>query len=142
MNLTKQTIILLEKHIQFLGFKAQIHFELEGCYRVKQALDRTKPTERNIINFSAINQQLEKLNIDGEVVTEYWQNQWEYVSKFNGQNLYTAYHMKEVVIVSVARTPIGSFMGSLSSIPAPKLGAVAIKGALEKINLQPEMVEE
>jgi len=50
--------------------------------------------------------------------------------------------MKEVVIVSVARTPIGSFMGSLSSIPAPKLGAVAIKGALEKINLQPEMVEE
>ena len=50
--------------------------------------------------------------------------------------------MKEVVIVSVARTPIGSFMGSLSSIPAPKLGAVAIKGALNKINLQPEMVEE
>jgi acetyl-CoA C-acetyltransferase len=50
--------------------------------------------------------------------------------------------MKEVVIVSVARTPIGSFMGSLSTIPAPKLGAVAIKGALDKINLQPEMVEE
>ena len=50
--------------------------------------------------------------------------------------------MKEVVIVSVARTPIGSFMGSLSSVPAPKLGAVAIKGALNKINLQPEMVEE
>jgi acetyl-CoA C-acetyltransferase len=50
--------------------------------------------------------------------------------------------MKEVVIVSVARTPIGSFMGSLSSIPATKLGAVAIKGALNKINLQPEMVEE
>ena len=50
--------------------------------------------------------------------------------------------MKEVVIVSVARTPIGSFMGSLSSIPAPKLGAVAIKGALNKIDLKPEMVEE
>ncbi len=50
--------------------------------------------------------------------------------------------MKEVVIVSVARTPIGSFMGSLSSIPAPKLGAVAIKGALEKINLDPNLVEE
>lgn len=39
---------------------------------------------------------------------------------------------KEVVIVSVARTPIGSFLGSLSSIPAPQLGAVAIKGALAK----------
>jgi acetyl-CoA C-acetyltransferase len=50
--------------------------------------------------------------------------------------------MKEVVIVSVARTPIGSFMGSLSAIPATKLGAIAIKGALEKINLSPEMVQE
>ncbi|MFN0729964.1 acetyl-CoA C-acyltransferase [Polaribacter gochangensis] len=50
--------------------------------------------------------------------------------------------MKEVVIVSVARTPIGSFMGSLSSIPAPKLGAVAIKGALDKIGLNPALVEE
>lgn len=49
---------------------------------------------------------------------------------------------KEVVIVSAARTPIGSFLGSLSSVPAPKLGAVAIKGALEKINLKPELVQE
>lgn len=50
--------------------------------------------------------------------------------------------MKDVVIVSVARTPIGSFMGSLSSTPATKLGAVAIKGALEKINLSANLVEE
>ncbi|WP_370391061.1 acetyl-CoA C-acyltransferase [uncultured Winogradskyella sp.] len=49
---------------------------------------------------------------------------------------------KEVVIVSAVRTPIGSFLGSLSSIPAPKLGAVAIKGALEKIKLNPELVDE
>jgi acetyl-CoA C-acetyltransferase len=49
---------------------------------------------------------------------------------------------KEVVIVSMARTPIGSFLGALSTVPAPKLGAVAIKGALEKINLKPEMVDE
>ncbi len=49
---------------------------------------------------------------------------------------------KEVVIVSVARTPIGSFMGALSTIPAPKLGATAIKGALQKINLDPSQVEE
>ncbi|MCB7480073.1 acetyl-CoA C-acyltransferase [Christiangramia sediminis] len=49
---------------------------------------------------------------------------------------------KEVVIVSAARTPIGSFLGSLSSIPATKLGSIAIKGALEKINLKPELVEE
>ena len=50
--------------------------------------------------------------------------------------------MKEVVIVSAVRTPIGSFMGSLSSIDAPKLGAIAIKGALEKINLNPSSVDE
>ena len=50
--------------------------------------------------------------------------------------------MKEVFIVSAARTPIGSFLGSLSSIPAPKLGATAIKGALEKINLDPKLVQE
>jgi acetyl-CoA C-acetyltransferase len=50
--------------------------------------------------------------------------------------------MKEVVIVSVARTPIGSFMGALSTIPAPNLGAIAIKGALQKIDLKPEAVEE
>jgi len=50
--------------------------------------------------------------------------------------------MKEVVIVSAVRTPIGSFLGSLSSIPATELGSIAIKGALDKINLKPEMVDE
>lgn len=49
---------------------------------------------------------------------------------------------KKVVIVSAARTPIGSFMGALSTVPAPKLGAAAIKGALDKINLKPELVDE
>ena len=49
---------------------------------------------------------------------------------------------KEVVIVSMARTPIGSFLGSLSTISAPKLGAIAIKGALDKINLNPQLVDE
>mgnify|MGYP001576134425 CR=1 FL=1 len=49
---------------------------------------------------------------------------------------------KDVVIVSAARTPIGSFLGGLSSISAPKLGAVAIKGALEKINLYIEEMEK
>ena len=50
--------------------------------------------------------------------------------------------MKEVVIVAAVRTPIGSFMGALSSIPAPKLGAVAIKGALAKIGVSPNQVDE
>lgn len=50
--------------------------------------------------------------------------------------------MKKVVIVSYARTPIGSFMGKLSSVPATTLGSVAIKGALEKISLDPNDVGE
>ncbi len=50
--------------------------------------------------------------------------------------------MKKIVIVSAVRTPIGSFMGSLSSVSATKLGATAIKGALEKINLDPKLVDE
>ncbi|WP_024480161.1 acetyl-CoA C-acyltransferase [Cellulophaga baltica] len=50
--------------------------------------------------------------------------------------------MKKVVIVSAVRTPIGSFMGSLSTVSAPKLGATAIKGALDKIKLDASLVEE
>jgi len=50
--------------------------------------------------------------------------------------------MKEVVIVSAVRTPMGSFLGGLSSIPAVKLGATAIKGALDKINLDASLVQE
>ncbi|RKS98338.1 acetyl-CoA C-acyltransferase [Flavobacterium sp. 123] len=49
---------------------------------------------------------------------------------------------KRVVIVSAVRTPIGSFMGGLSTVTAPKLGAIAIKGALEKIQLDPNLVNE
>lgn len=49
---------------------------------------------------------------------------------------------KKVVIVSAARTPIGSFMGALSTVSASQLGAVAIKGALDKINLDPKLVDE
>lgn len=50
--------------------------------------------------------------------------------------------MKEVYIVGAARTPMGSFLGALSSVPAPQLGAAAIKGALDKAGIQPEQVGE
>lgn len=50
--------------------------------------------------------------------------------------------MKEVFIVSIARTPVGSFGGSLSSFSATQLGSIAIKGALSKINLDPSQVQE
>ena len=50
--------------------------------------------------------------------------------------------MREVVIVGAARTPIGSFAGALSSVSAPKLGATAIKGAIERAGVAAEQVDE
>ncbi|MEN9940945.1 MAG: hypothetical protein RL286_441 [Bacteroidota bacterium] len=49
---------------------------------------------------------------------------------------------KTVYIVSAVRTPIGAFLGGLSSVPATQLGATAIKGALEKASLDPSLVNE
>ena len=48
----------------------------------------------------------------------------------------------DVVIVSAARTPVGSFLGALSSLPASKLGEVAIRAALERAGVSPEEVDE
>ncbi len=50
--------------------------------------------------------------------------------------------MREVVIVSAVRTPIGSFGGSLASLSATQLGAIAIKAAIEKAGIKPEQVQE
>jgi acetyl-CoA C-acetyltransferase len=50
--------------------------------------------------------------------------------------------VKEIVILGGARTPIGSFMGTLSSLSAPKLGSIAIKCALENSGVQPEQVQQ
>jgi acetyl-CoA C-acetyltransferase len=49
---------------------------------------------------------------------------------------------REVVIVGAARTPIGSFLGSLAAVPAPRLGAIAIKAALERAGVAPSAVDE
>ena len=50
--------------------------------------------------------------------------------------------MREVFILSGARTPIGAFQGALSTVPAPRLGGAAIKAALERADLAPERVNE
>ncbi len=49
---------------------------------------------------------------------------------------------KEVYIISAVRTPIGSFGGALKDIPATKLGATAIKGAVEKAGVNPSDIDE
>ena len=51
-------------------------------------------------------------------------------------------NIKEVYIIDAVRTPIGSFMGSLSSVPAPKLGSIVIKGLVERNKLADDVVDE
>lgn len=86
-------ICLLQSHLARLGYQAQIHFELEGCYRIDNS---SKNIQR--LNFAAINQHLHSLNIEGEIVSEYWRNQWEYVSLFNGQTpLKEAMNLQQII---------------------------------------------
>ena len=53
-----------------------------------------------------------------------------------------AQNLPPIYVVSAARTPIGAFQGSLSSLRAPELGAIAIKGALSRAKLAPEVIQE
>src|ERR1700709_93052 len=50
--------------------------------------------------------------------------------------------MKEVYVIAAVRTPIGSFGGSLKALSATQLGAVAIKGALSKAGVKPQLVQD
>ena len=50
--------------------------------------------------------------------------------------------MEDIVIVAAARTPVGSFLGALSTLSAHELGAVAIKAAIARAGLQPADVDE
>ncbi|HKB14576.1 MAG TPA: acetyl-CoA C-acyltransferase, partial [Planctomycetota bacterium] len=50
--------------------------------------------------------------------------------------------MREVVITSACRTPIGKFLGGLSSLPATELGAIAVGEAVRRSGIGPEAVEE
>lgn len=80
ISLTVQAIILLQNHIRKLGFTPIIHFELEGCYQLEVNIKKFS------LNYQRINRQFANAGIDGELVPEYWSNQWEYVSLFNGQS--------------------------------------------------------
>jgi hypothetical protein len=79
-SFARQLIIALQRHIKSIGFTPVIHFELEGCYQFNPSYKG--PTN---LNFLLINQALKQLNINGHLIAEYWSNQWEYVSSFEGQ---------------------------------------------------------
>lgn len=68
---------MLQEYIDFLGFKPAVHFELEGCIR--------SPQPGFIIDYQRINARLKAHHIEGELVSEFWHNQWEYVSNFSQQ---------------------------------------------------------
>lgn len=78
-DLAKQAIKLLQIYIEHLGFKPLIHFELEGCFQ--PSANYSQP-----LDYAILNKQLAALNIDGQLIPEYWSNQWEYISLFNGQS--------------------------------------------------------
>jgi hypothetical protein len=79
-SLASRVIMLQQAYIEHLGFKPVLHFELEGCYQLAKA----DPLFR--LNYEQINKVLRQLAIDGALVPEYWRQQWEYVSLFNGQS--------------------------------------------------------
>ncbi len=89
-SLAKSVLLLLQSHIEQRGFTPVIHFELEGCYR--------SDTIGKTVNFSQINQRLQQLNIAGQLIPEYWTQQWEYVSLFNGQSpLVEAQYLEQAI---------------------------------------------
>ena len=63
--------------IHWQGFKPVVHFELEGVFEATN--------NRQGLDYPGVNRALARLNIDGELKTEFWDNQWEYVSLFKGQ---------------------------------------------------------
>lgn len=75
-QLARQVIVLLEQYLHTLGFQAVVHFEIEGCYRSNNG---------TILDFDMANRELKYAGVQGKLVPEFWQQQWEFVSDFNGQ---------------------------------------------------------
>ncbi len=94
-HLTINAITLAQNYLMQGGYRAQLHFELEGCYRFDNNNNNNNDQK---LDFSRINQCLRKLDIDGEIVCEYWRNQWEYVSLFNNQTpLKEAHNLQQII---------------------------------------------
>jgi hypothetical protein len=86
----------VQNYLEQFGYKPQIHFELEGCYRFQNNSDQK-------LDYNLINQYLRELNIEGEIVSEYWRNQWEYVSFFHSQTPLKEAHNLQYVITKLPK---------------------------------------
>ncbi len=95
--LSTRIILLLQRYIAHLGFTPLIHFELEGVCRFSQS------SSQKSINFSVINRRLQQVGIEGTLVPEYWQHQWEYVSDFSGQSPLKEAHNLAYVIAHLPK---------------------------------------
>jgi len=93
-HLAQKVILIQQQYIKQLGFVAHVHFELEGCFDLTNA-------NINQVDLAKLNQLLHWHQIDGEFVSEYWQNQWEFVSAFNGQSPLTEARNLDKVITSL-----------------------------------------
>ncbi|GAA5139122.1 hypothetical protein [Thalassotalea piscium] len=92
-NLAIKAIELLQCFLGKKQLTAHIHFELEGCVR-----SNTKKTVT--IDFAQINKAISALGIEGELVPEYWRNQWEFVSIFAGQSpLKEAHNLTKIMYI-------------------------------------------
>ena len=96
VHLAQQAIFALETQLARYSITPVIHFELEGAYCPALKVQH----QHQSVNYGLINKQLKKLNIEGELKPEYWRNQWEYVSLFNGQTpLKEAHHLANAMQV-------------------------------------------
>lgn len=90
-DLAIKAICILQSYLSLQRLSAHIHFELEGCVR-------SKTHQTVTIDFAKINQAIASHGIEGELVPEYWRNQWEYVSLFAGQSpLKEAHNLSKIM---------------------------------------------
>lgn len=78
-SLARQAIAIFQEQLTSQGYTPQVHFELEGCCVFPQGQQLTQA------HLKSVNQHLRQLNVEAELVEEFWHNQWELVSKFEGQ---------------------------------------------------------
>lgn len=123
------------------GFRAHIHFELEGTVVLQSGVKQ--------LDFAGVNQALATLNVAGELKKEYWRNQWEYVSHFAGQtpwqeaeylaqvmhalpHIMSCFGAKQVLMQPIAwQGDTGRYLPGSSEIFSTEFRAVHIPNAIQ-----------
>lgn len=104
-TIAKQVIVMLQYYLSEKLYTPAIHFEFEGCF--------TSSIPNFKLDYALINKQLAVMGIEGELVAEYWCNQWEYVSKFNHQS-----PLREAEYLNKAMSVIPKLMSKQEGVQA------------------------